>query len=241
MARKQFGKGAGAGRGQRDMAVRVKSARRRKTSSTRWLQRQLNDPYVAAAKREGYRSRAAYKLIEIDDRHGILTRGDVVVDLGAAPGGWSQVAAQKVMPRGQVIAIDLLEIAPIPDVTILQGDLLEDSGLAAVNEALAGGKADVVLSDMAPSATGHRQTDHLQTVALAEAGLDFACRVLAPGGTFLAKVFQGGAEQEMLNRLKRSFATVRHLKPKASRPESPETYVLATGFRGEAVNKLPGM
>jgi 23S rRNA (uridine2552-2'-O)-methyltransferase len=239
MARKQSGKRGSSGRGRREMSVRVKTARGRKPSSTRWLQRQLNDPYVAAAKREGYRSRAAYKLIEIDDKHQFLQPGSLVVDLGAAPGGWSQVAAQRVMPGGKVIAIDLLEMDALPDVTVLQGDFLEDSGLDAVNAALAGQKADIVLSDMAPSATGHRQTDHLRTVALAEAALDFALGVLAPGGVFLAKVFQGGAEGEMLDLLKRCFATVRHIKPKASRPESPETYVLATGFRGTDANKSP--
>lgn len=218
------------------MTVRVRTAKRRKTSSTRWLQRQLNDPYVAAAKREGYRSRAAYKLIEIDDKHRLLKPGALVVDLGAAPGGWAQVAAQRVKPGGTVIAIDLLEMDGWPDVTVLQGDFLEDSGLEAVNAVLGGHKADIVLSDMAPAATGHRQTDHLRTVALAEAALDFACGVLAPGGCFLAKVFQGGAEGEMLDLMKRSFASVRHVKPPASRAESPETYVLASGFRGADVN-----
>ncbi len=232
MGRKQTGKGGVSGRGQREMAVRVKSARGRKASSTRWLQRQLNDPYVAAAKREGYRSRAAYKLAEIDEKYGLLRPGQRVVDLGAAPGGWSQVARQRVMPGGKIIAIDLLAIDALPEVTVLQGDFLEEAGLAAVSDALEGEKADVVLSDMAPSTTGHRKTDHLRTVALAEAALHFATGVLAPGGSFLAKVFQGGAEGEMLDLLKRAFATVRHVKPKASRPESPETYVLATGFRG---------
>jgi len=232
MARKQSGNRGSSGRGQREMTVRVKTARGRKPSSTRWLQRQLNDPYVAAAKREGYRSRAAYKLIEIDDKHRLLAPGRLVVDLGAAPGGWSQVAANRVVPGGKVVAIDLLEIDTLPDVLTLQGDFLEDSGLAAITAALEGANADVVLSDMAPSATGHRQTDHLRTVALAEAALDFALRVLAPGGAFLAKVFQGGAEREMLELLKRSFSSVRHIKPQASRPESPETYVLATGFQG---------
>jgi len=221
------------------MTVRVKTARGRKASSTRWLQRQLNDPYVAAAKRDGYRSRAAYKLIEINEKGQFLQSGDLVVDLGAAPGGWSQVAAERVKPGGKVIAIDLLEMEPLPDVDILQGDFLEDSGIAAVNAALEGRKANVVISDMAPATTGHRQTDHLRTVALAEAALDFACGVLAPGGTFVAKVFQGGAEREMLDLLKRAFATVRHVKPKASRPESPETYVLATGFRGAEAQDLP--
>lgn len=219
------------------MTVRVRTAKGRKSSSTRWLQRQLNDPYVAAAKREGYRSRAAFKLVEINDKHRLLRPGALVVDLGAAPGGWAQVAAQRVMPGGTVITIDLLEMAGLPDVIVLQGDFLEDSGLAAVNAALGGRKADVVLSDMAPATTGHRQTDHLRTVALAEAAVEFACGVLAPGGRFLAKVFQGGAERDMLDVMKRSFSTVRHIKPAASRAESPETYVLASGFRGADVNE----
>ena len=240
MARNNSGKRGASGRGRRDMSVRVKTARGRKPSSTRWLQRQLNDPYVAAAKRQGYRSRAAFKLIEIDDKHHLLRSGEVVVDLGAAPGGWSQVAAQRVMPGGRVVAIDLLAMDPLPDVVTLQGDFLENSGLAAVDAALEGRKADVVLSDMAPSATGHRQTDHLRTVALAETALDFAVATLAPDGAFLAKVFQGGAEREMLDTLKRAFATVYHLKPTSSRPESPETYVLAMRFRGMRANKSPG-
>lgn len=233
MTRKRTGKGGVRARGgSRDLTVRVKTARGRKTSSTRWLQRQLNDPYVAAAKREGYRSRAAYKLIEIDERFSLLHPGAVIVDLGAAPGGWTQVAVQRATPNGTVIATDLLAMDAVPGATVLQGDFLEDSGLAAVNTALAGRKATVVLSDMAPSTTGHRKTDHLRTVALAEAAIDFAFAVLAPGGSLLAKVFQGGAEGEVLARMKRAFATVRHVKPAASRAESPETYVLATGFRG---------
>jgi len=234
MGRKQSGRSGRpkAGGAARDLSVRVKTARGRKTSSTRWLQRQLNDPYVAAAKREGYRSRAAYKLIEIDEKHPFLQSSLVVVDLGAAPGGWSQVAAKRIRKNGVVIAIDLLEMVPIPDVTVLKGDFLEDSGAGAVTEALNGVQVDAVLSDMAPSTTGHRQTDHLRTVALAEAALDFALGVLAPGGTFLAKVFQGGAERQMLDTMKRSFAKVRHVKPQASRAASPETYVLATRFRG---------
>lgn len=233
MTRKRTGKGGVRARGgSRDLTVRVKTARGRKTSSTRWLQRQLNDPYVAAAKREGYRSRAAYKLIEIDERFSLLHPGAVIVDLGAAPGGWTQVAVQRATPNGTVIATDLLAMDAVPGATVLQGDFLEDSGLAAVNTALAGRKATVVLSDMAPSTTGHRKTDHLRTVALAEAAIDFAFAVLAPGGSLLAKVFQGGAEGEVLARMKQAFATVRHVKPAASRAESPETYVLATGFRG---------
>jgi 23S rRNA (uridine2552-2'-O)-methyltransferase len=234
MARKRSGNSgrSGGGSGRRDLSVRVKTARRRKTSSTRWLQRQLNDPYVVAAKREGYRSRAAYKLIEIDDKHRVLRPGAIVVDLGAAPGGWSQVAAERVKPGGKVIATDLLAMSAVPEVYFVQGDFLEDSGLAAVEAELDGRKADVVLSDMAPPTTGHRKTDHLRTVALAEAALDFAMKVLSPGGAFLAKVFQGGAEHVALDLMKRSFARVRHVKPSASRAESPETYVLATGFGG---------
>jgi len=235
MTRKQPGKGGARGHGgSRGLTVRVKTARRRKTSSTRWLQRQLNDPYVAAAKREGYRSRAAYKLIEIDDRYSLLRPGALVVDLGAAPGGWTQVAVQRVSPGGVVVAIDLLAMDAMPGATVLQGDFLEDSGLAAVNAALGGRRADVVLSDMAPSTTGHRKTDHLRTVALAEAATEFAFGALAADGGFLAKVFQGGAEGEMLARMKQAFASVRHVKPAASRAESPETYLLATGFRGAA-------
>ena len=222
------------GGGRRDLAVRVKTARGRRASSTRWLERQLNDPYVARARAEGLRSRAAFKLVEIDNKYRILKPGMRVADLGAAPGGWSEIAARRVdavSGKGRVIAVDLLPIDPIPGVDILTGDFLD----AAAERDLRGrveGQADVVLSDMAAATTGHRSTDHLRTTALFEAALDFAEAVLAPGGTFLGKVFRGGAEAALLNRMKRNFQTVRHVKPDASRKESVELYVLATGFRG---------
>lgn len=230
-----------ARRGHRELAVRVKSAKNRKPSSTRWLERQLNDPFVALAKREGYRSRAAYKLIEIADKYGLLRPGGVAVDLGAAPGSWSQVATARVRAggaAGRVVAIDLKEIEPIPGVTCIQGDFLEEEGWARVVAALGGRKADIVLSDMAPAASGHRQTDHLRIMALAQAALDFAREVLAPGGAFLAKVLQGGSERDMLSIMKREFRSVRHVKPKASRAGSAELYVLAMGYRGSPSNEV---
>ena len=220
--------------GGRSLKTRVKTARDRSLSSTLWLQRQLNDPYVARAKREGYRSRAAYKLLEIDERHHILKPGQKVVDLGAAPGGWSQVAAKAVgsaQGRGRVIGIDLLDIDPIPGVEFRVLDFLTDEAPAVLHEWL-GGKADVVLSDMAANATGHKKTDHLRIVGLVELAAHFAREVLAPGGVFVAKVLQGGTEGEVLANLKRDFAAVRHVKPAASRAGSSELYVLATGFRG---------
>jgi 23S rRNA (uridine2552-2'-O)-methyltransferase len=212
------------------MKVRVKS-KGRTVSSRRWLQRQLNDPYVARAKREGYRSRAAYKLIEIDDKHHILKPGASVVDLGAAPGSWSQVAAKRVGEEGRVVAIDLLKMDPVPGVEFLQLDFLDPLAPQKL-EMLLGGPADVVLSDMAPNATGHRATDHLKIMALVEAAAEFARAVLRPGGAFLAKVIQGGTEGILLAALKRDFASVKHVKPAASRADSAELYVLATGFRG---------
>jgi 23S rRNA (uridine2552-2'-O)-methyltransferase len=230
-------RGEGGG-GSRRLAVKLRTAKGRKTASTRWLQRQLNDPYVEEAKKRGYRSRAAFKLIEIDDKQGILKPGMKVVDLGAAPGGWSQIAAERVGSgegRGQVIAVDLTEIEPLPGVELLLLDVTEADAARLILDALRGERADVVLSDMASPATGHRSTDHLRVVALVEAALDLAEDVLAPGGTFLAKVFQGGAGGELVARLKRSFAKVSHVKPKASRPESPESYVLVTGYRGRGV------
>jgi 23S rRNA (uridine2552-2'-O)-methyltransferase len=211
--------------------VRVKTARRRKASSTRWLQRQLNDPYVAEARRKGYRSRAAFKLIEIDDRFGLLKRGARVVDLGAAPGGWSQVAAERVGDRGLVIAVDLAEMDAIAGVNFLLLDFTDEEAPATVEAAL-GGPVDLVLSDMAAPATGHPPTDHLRIMALCEAALDFAAGVLKPGGAFVAKVLQGGTERGLLQRMKRDFAVVRHVKPPASRKDSAEMYVVATGFRG---------
>jgi 23S rRNA (uridine2552-2'-O)-methyltransferase len=220
----------GSGRGERELKVRVKD-KRKSPSSKVWLERQLNDPYVVRAKREGFRSRAAYKLIEIDDKHRVLKRGAKVVDLGAAPGGWSQVAAKRIGEKGHVVAIDLLEIDEIPGVAFAQIDFLANDAPDRLKEML-GGPADVVLSDMAANATGHRQTDHLKIVALVEAAAEFAAEVLKPGGSFLAKVIQGGTEGTLLAGLKRDFASVKHVKPAASRADSAELYVLATGFRG---------
>ncbi len=217
----------------RPLAVRVKTGKGRKLSSKLWLERQLNDPYVARAKREGYRSRAAFKLVEIDDRARFLKKGARVIDLGAAPGGWSQVAAKRVHApqQGRVVAIDLLAMDPLPGVDFIQLDFLDPSAPAKL-QAMLGGGADVVLSDMAANATGHRKTDHIKIVALVEAAAEFAREVLQPGGTFLAKVIQGGAEGELLALLKRDFKSVKHIKPPASRSDSAELYLLATGFRG---------
>lgn len=223
-----------APKGIRSLKVRLQKAKGRTKSSRQWLERQLNDPYVAAAKREGYRSRAAFKLLEIADKYSMLKPGDVVVDLGAAPGGWSQVAAARVKAaegRGAVVAVDVLALDPIPGVAVLQRDFSDPSTEATLMDMLAGRPVNVVLSDMAAATTGHRQTDHLRIIGLAEEALDFAVRVLSPGGAYLAKVFQGGSEKSLLDILKRDFSTVRHIKPKASRAESPELYVLATGFR----------
>jgi 23S rRNA (uridine2552-2'-O)-methyltransferase len=220
--------------GGRDLKVRVKAGKGRSLSSKRWLERQLNDPYVARARREGLRARAAYKLIEIDDKHRLLKSGARVVDLGAAPGGWSQVAAKRVglaQGRGRVVAIDLLDMAPIAGVGFVRLDFLDPRAPDEI-KALLGGPADLVLSDMAANATGHRKTDHLKIVALAEAAAEFAREVLAPGGAFLCKVLQGGTEGRLLAALKRDFAAVRHVKPAASRADSAELYLLATGFRG---------
>jgi len=212
---------------------RVKTGKGRTVSAKLWLERQLNDPYVARAKREGYRSRAAFKLIEIDDKHRFLKPGARVVDLGAAPGGWSQIAARRVGAaegKGRVVAIDLLEMAPVAGVDYMQLDFLDPSAPDILKEKL-GGFADVVLSDMAANTTGHRKTDHLRIVALVEAAAEFATEVLAEGGVFLAKVIQGGTENELLALLKRRFTSVKHVKPAASRADSAELYVLATGFR----------
>jgi len=222
-------------RGGRDLKVRVRSGGRTQ-ASRRWLERQLNDPYVARAKREGLRSRAAFKLMEIDDRAKLLKPGAKVVDLGAAPGGWSQVAAKRVRAGngGRVVAIDLLAMDPLPGVDFLQLDFL-DPDVPERLKALLGGAADVVLTDMAANATGHRATDHLKIMGLAEAAAEFAREVLKPGGAFLAKVLQGGTEVELLASLKRDFASVKHVKPAASRSDSAELYVLATGFRGRAI------
>lgn len=215
--------------GHRDLAVRVKTAKKRTVSSTRWLERQLNDPFVARARAEGWRSRAAFKLIEIDQKFSLLKAGARVVDLGAAPGGWTQVAVERGAAR--VVGIDYLPVGSIPGATILELDFLDEAAPDRLKAAL-GGPADVVLSDMAAPTTGHKPTDHLRIIGLAEAALDFAEDVLSPGGAFVCKVFQGGAEGGLLARLKKSFAVVRHAKPKASRAESSEMYVVATGFRG---------
>jgi len=213
---------------------KLKPSKQRTVSSRQWLARQLNDPYVRRAKDEGYRSRAAYKLAEIDDKARFIKRGARVVDLGAAPGGWSQIAAERIGTKdgkGKVVAIDLLNIEAIPGVDFMQLDFLDEEAPERLKEML-GGPADVVLSDMAGNTTGHRQTDHLKIVALVETAVEFAREVLAPGGTFLAKVIQGGTEHTLLAELKKSFASVKHVKPPASRADSAELYVLAQGFRG---------
>jgi 23S rRNA (uridine2552-2'-O)-methyltransferase len=213
--------------------VRLKPDKRRKPSSRAWLERQINDPYVARAKREGLRSRAAFKLAEIDDKYRLFKPGARVVDLGAAPGGWSEIAARRVGPGGRVVALDILDMKPVAGVEFLKLDFLDAAAPARLKEML-GGKADVVLSDMAANATGHRQTDHLRIMALAEAAADFAREVLSEGGTFVCKVLQGGTEATLLAELKRAFATVKHVKPPASRSDSAELYLLASGFRASS-------
>ncbi len=213
----------------RGLTVKLKSARGRTTASQHWLSRQLNDPYVRAAQQQGWRSRAAFKLIELDDRFAVIRKGARVLDLGAAPGGWSQVAVRR--GAGPVVAMDLLPVDLVEGMTFLQGDFL-DADMPDRLRALMGGPVDLVLSDMAPNTTGHSATDHIRIIALAEHALDFAMQVLAPGGGFVAKVFQGGSEKQMLAPMKQAFATVRHAKPPASRKESSELYVVATGFRG---------
>ncbi|MYF86741.1 MAG: RlmE family RNA methyltransferase [Rhodospirillaceae bacterium] len=223
--------------GRREKKGRVKTARRRPASSTRWLDRQLNDPYVAEARRLGYRSRAAFKLIEIDDRLRLFRPGQTVVDLGAAPGGWTQVALERTRAAetgGRVIALDRLEIDPVPGAEILLGDFQDAATLARLEQTLGGARADLVLSDLSPSTTGHRATDHLRIVALAEDALAFAEGVLKPGGAFVAKVFRGGADADLLKRVRARFETVRHVKPPASRADSAETYLVAQGFRPQA-------
>jgi 23S rRNA (uridine2552-2'-O)-methyltransferase len=224
----------GPGGGQRQMHVRLKTARKHRPSSQRWLERQLNDPYVTASKRDGMRSRAAYKLSEIDDKYRFLKPGAVVVDLGAAPGGWSQVAAERVQSaggKGQVVAIDYLPVEALPGVEFIQLDFTEEGAEDKLRALLREGHADIVLSDMAAPTTGHTRTDHLRIMGLAEAAATFACDVLRPGGTFIAKVLQGGTERELLDLLKKRFASVRHVKPPASRSDSAELYVVASGFR----------
>ncbi len=225
------------GAGTRDLKVRVKTARKRKISSTRWLERQLNDPYVAEAKRRNFRSRAAFKLIEIDDRFELLKPGSRIIDLGCAPGGWCQVAAERTQSAdnaGKVVGIDLKPVDPIPGVTLIELDFTEQGAEQRILEEFDNGKVDAVLSDMAAPATGHKHTDHLKIMSLCESAADFALQVLNPTGSFCAKVLRGGTENELLVTLKTNFERVRHFKPDASRSDSAETYVVATGFRGEA-------
>jgi 23S rRNA (uridine2552-2'-O)-methyltransferase len=217
-------------RGSKDRTKERLKSKNRSQSSKQWLSRQLNDPYVSRAKSEGFRSRAAFKLIEIDDKYHLLKKGGRVVDLGAAPGGWSQVAVKRVGNEGRVVAIDIQEMTPVAGVDFAVIDFL-DAAAPDHLKARLGGEADVVLTDMAANATGHRKTDHLKIMALVEAAAQFAAEVLKPGGAFLAKVLQGGTEPTLLAELKRNFATVRHVKPAASRSDSAELYLLATGFR----------
>lgn len=212
----------------REKAQQVKTAKGRKTSSTKWLKRQLNDPYVAKAQMDGYRGRAAYKLIEINEKIDVLKPGAMVVDLGAAPGGWCQVAAQA---GCKVVGLDLLEMDPIPDVALFQMDFMDDEAPDVLMDAMGGVSADVVMSDMAPNTTGHKNTDHLRIMALVELAYHFAKDVLKEGGTFIAKVRQGGTQNQLLAEIKKDFKTVKHIKPPASRKESSETYLIAQGFR----------
>lgn len=229
--------GRGAGLTGRGLTTRVKTARRRKTSSTRWLQRQLNDPYVAEARKQGYRSRAAFKLIELDDSFHLLKPGASVVDLGATPGGWTQVAASRVRAGeqngGAVVAVDMVEMDPVAGAEVILIDFRDDGAPAVIEDRLRG-PVDVVLSDMAPASSGHSGTDHLRIMALAEMALAFAVEVLRPGGAFVCKVLQGGTEPTLLKQMKQMFATVKHAKPPSSRSESAELYVVAKGFRGSS-------
>ena len=218
-------------RGRKTLTVRVKTSKYRKTSSNRWLERQLNDPYVAESKRMGYRSRAAFKLIQLDEKYKFLGKGKTIVDLGCAPGGWTQVAVERNKGTGQVVGIDILETEPIEGATLICQDFTTEDAPDKL-KALLKGPADIVMSDMAANTTGHQQTDHLRTIALVEAAYEFAKEVLADGGIFIAKVFQGGAEGELLADMKKNFAKVSHFKPDASRTTSPETYVVAQGYRG---------
>ena len=227
--------GNGGRKSDKDLKIRVKSAKGRKVSSTKWLERQLNDPYVARARAEGYRSRAAFKIKEMDEKHKLFHKGTRVVDLGAAPGGWSQVAAKAVGSTDAnplVVGIDYLEMDPIPGVILFRKDFTEDDAPQLLIDAMGGKKADLVMSDMAWPTTGHRATDHLRIVQLIEIAADFAIDVLAPGGAFVAKVFQGGTEHELLHMLKRHFKTTFHAKPPSSRQDSAEAYLIAKGFKG---------
>jgi len=216
---------------ERGLTTRLRTAKSRSTSSQRWLERQINDPYVRAAKAAGWRSRAAFKILELDERFKLFRPGLRIVDLGAAPGGWTQAASRVIGDRGRIVALDLLPMEPMAGVTMLQGDFSEQAGEDAVLEAL-NGQADLVLSDMAPNTIGHNATDHLRIMALVELAADFARRVLAPDGAFVAKVFQGGTERTLLADLKRDYAQVRHAKPPSSRKDSAEAFVVAQGFRG---------
>jgi 23S rRNA (uridine2552-2'-O)-methyltransferase len=213
----------------RDKAVRVKTARGRKNSSTRWLQRQLNDPYVRDAQRLGYKSRAAFKLAELDDQLKLIKPGTVAVDLGAAPGGWCQILAER--KASHIVAIDLIEVTDIPDISFIQMDFTDNDAPDKLIDMLDGKRPNLVLSDMAPNTVGHPKTDHLRTMALVELAWDFALNTLAEGGHFVAKVFQGGTGSELLNQIKHHFETVKHVKPKASRKTSPETYLVAMNFK----------
>jgi 23S rRNA (uridine2552-2'-O)-methyltransferase len=215
---------------------KLRTAKGRTPSSQRWLTRQINDPYVRKAKLEGYRSRSAYKLLEIDKRFRIFRRGQRVIDLGAAPGGWSQVVLEKLGNHGALVSIDVLPMDPLSGAIILEHDFIADDALQMITEAL-GGKADVLLSDMAPNTVGHQRTDHLRIMLLVEAAVDFAFQILKPGGIFVAKVFQGGAGSELMVKLKKQFSSVKHVKPPASRSESAEMFVLAQGFRGDTLGK----
>ena len=219
--------------GVRSLSTRLRTARGRTTASQKWLERQLNDPYVKAAKAAGWRSRAAFKILELDERFRLFHPHQRIVDLGAAPGGWTQVAVKRAGERGRVVALDILPMEPLTGAIVLQGDFQEEAAERAVLEAL-DGQADLVMSDIAPNTTGHNATDHLRILALVDLAADFARRVLAPGGALVAKVFQGGTEKELLAALKRDYASVRHAKPPASRKGSAEMYVVAQGFRGGA-------
>ncbi|MFC3125861.1 RlmE family RNA methyltransferase [Pseudoroseomonas globiformis] len=223
----------------RGLTTRLRTAKGRTTASQRWLERQLNDPYVRAAKAAGWRSRAAFKILELDERFGLFCPGQRIVDLGAAPGGWTQVAVQRAGENGRVVGLDLLPMDVIAGATLLQGDFQEEDTERAVLEALSG-PADLVMSDMAPNTTGHNATDHLRILGLVELALHFAAKVLVPGGSFVAKVFQGGTEKDLLNQMKHDFQVVRHAKPPASRKDSAEMYVVATGFRGDNAHRYSG-
>jgi 23S rRNA (uridine2552-2'-O)-methyltransferase len=217
--------------GERNLSTRLRTAKGRSNASQRWLERQLNDPYVKAAKAAGWRSRAAFKILELDERFKLFRPRQRIVDLGAAPGGWTQVAVKRAGEGGKVVALDILPMDPVTGAIVLQGDFNEEAAEQAVLQAL-DGPADLVMSDIAPNTTGHNATDHIRILGLVELAADFARKVLSPGGAFVAKVFQGGTERELLAALKRDFATVRHAKPPASRKDSAEIYVVAQGFRG---------